>query len=126
MFDFDYWPLELAKLATAPAPRILAGYVAIVLAMDTPYANAIVARLARDGAHVIVAGRDEQSSEATILLQACPLVPLSRQDRKMRSRLQLIPSAAWMCSLQAKLYLKWCLRKWLQSWALSGSVERWP
>jgi rhamnose utilization protein RhaD (predicted bifunctional aldolase and dehydrogenase) len=66
VFDFDYWPLELAKLATAPAPRILAGYVAIVLAMDTPYADAIVARLARDGAHLIVAGRDEQSSEATI------------------------------------------------------------
>ena len=25
IFDFDYWPLELAKLAMAPAPRILAG-----------------------------------------------------------------------------------------------------
>ena len=66
VFDFDYWPLELAKLAMAPAPRILAGYVAIVLAMDTTYMDAIVARLARDGAHLIVAGRDEQSIEATI------------------------------------------------------------
>jgi hypothetical protein len=66
IFDFDYWPLELAKLAMAPAPRSLAGCVAIVLAMDTAYTDAIVARLARDGAHIVVAGRDEQSSEATI------------------------------------------------------------
>ena len=66
IFDFDYWPLELAKLAMAPAPRILAGYVAIVLAMDTTYTDAIVTRLARDGAHLIVAGHDEQSIEATI------------------------------------------------------------
>jgi len=66
IFDFDYWPLELAKLAMAPAPRILAGYVAIVLAMDSAYADAIVARLARDGAHLIVAGPDEQSIAATI------------------------------------------------------------
>jgi NAD(P)-dependent dehydrogenase (short-subunit alcohol dehydrogenase family) len=66
VFDFDYWPLELAKLAMAPTPSILAGHVAIVLAMDTVYTDAIVARLARDGAHLIVAGRDEQSVEATI------------------------------------------------------------
>jgi len=66
IFDFDYWPLELAKLAMAPPSRILAGYVAIVLAMDTAHADAIVARLAQDGAHLIVAGRDEQSIAATI------------------------------------------------------------
>jgi rhamnose utilization protein RhaD (predicted bifunctional aldolase and dehydrogenase) len=66
VFDFDYWPLELAKLASAPAPRILAGYVVIVLALDTANTAAIAARLARDGAHLVVAGRDEQSIEATI------------------------------------------------------------
>jgi hypothetical protein len=66
VFDFDYWPLELAKLAVAPAPRILAGYVAIVLAIDPTYADAIIARLARDGAHLIVAGRNEQSIEAIV------------------------------------------------------------
>ena len=34
--------------------------------MDTTYTDAIVTRLARDGAHLIVAGHDEQSIAATI------------------------------------------------------------
>jgi rhamnose utilization protein RhaD (predicted bifunctional aldolase and dehydrogenase) len=66
IFDFDYWPLELTKLAMAQAPRSLAGCVAVILAMDTAYADAIVARLAGDGAHIVVAGRDEQAIEATL------------------------------------------------------------
>jgi NAD(P)-dependent dehydrogenase (short-subunit alcohol dehydrogenase family) len=34
--------------------------------MDTTYMDAIVRQLARDGAHLVVAGHDEQSIEATI------------------------------------------------------------
>ena len=55
-FDFDYWPLELVKLAAAPPPKMLAGHVAIVLGAGTAIADAIAARLEADGAHLVLAG----------------------------------------------------------------------
>src|SRR3954466_9335403 len=59
VFDFDYWPLELAKLASAPAPKLLAGHIAILLDAGTPIADAIAARLAAEGAHLVLAGDDQ-------------------------------------------------------------------
>ena len=56
VFDFDYWPLELSKLAAAPPPKALAGHVAIVLGAGTAVADAVAARLAADGAHLVRAG----------------------------------------------------------------------
>ena len=58
VFDFDYWPLELAKLASAPAPKLLAGHVAILLDAGTLIAEAIATRLSAEGAHLVLAGPD--------------------------------------------------------------------
>jgi NAD(P)-dependent dehydrogenase (short-subunit alcohol dehydrogenase family) len=66
IFDFDYWPLELAKLASAPAPKDLAGHVAVVLGAGTPVGDAIATRLAADGAHLVLAAGDGQAVAATI------------------------------------------------------------
>jgi rhamnose utilization protein RhaD (predicted bifunctional aldolase and dehydrogenase) len=56
IFAFDYWPLELAKLQSAPPPRALSGHVAIVTGAGSPLGQAIAARLVKDGAHLILVG----------------------------------------------------------------------
>jgi hypothetical protein len=66
VFDFDYWPLELAKLASAPAPRLLAGHVVILLDAGTPTADAIAARLTAEGAHLVLAGPDPAAVAAAV------------------------------------------------------------
>lgn len=66
IFDFDYWPLELAKLAAAPAPNPLAGSVAVVLGTGEPAADAVAARLAADGAHLVLAGLDAAAVDAAV------------------------------------------------------------
>ncbi len=58
-FDFDYWPLELAKLASAPPPREFSGRVAIVSGADSALGSAVAARLGREGAHLVLAGGGE-------------------------------------------------------------------
>lgn len=59
IFDFDYWPLELAKLANAPAPKALAGQIAILLDATQGAMPAVARRLAGEGAHLVLAGEDE-------------------------------------------------------------------
>jgi rhamnose utilization protein RhaD (predicted bifunctional aldolase and dehydrogenase) len=66
VFDFDYWPLELAKLASAPAPKLLAGHVAILLDAGTPTGDAIAARLVAEGAHLVLAGADSAALESSV------------------------------------------------------------
>jgi rhamnose utilization protein RhaD (predicted bifunctional aldolase and dehydrogenase) len=66
VFDFDYWPLELAKLASAPAPKLLAGHVAILLDAGTPMMDAIANRLAAEGAHLVLAGLDPAAVAASV------------------------------------------------------------
>jgi rhamnose utilization protein RhaD (predicted bifunctional aldolase and dehydrogenase) len=65
IFDFDYWPLELSKLAAAPPPKALAGQVAVVLGTGA-IAEDIAARLAADGAHLVRAGSSEASTEGIV------------------------------------------------------------
>jgi rhamnose utilization protein RhaD (predicted bifunctional aldolase and dehydrogenase) len=58
VFDFDYWPLELFKLQSAPPPRELTGHVAIITGAASRLGRAVAIRLARDGAQLVLSGDD--------------------------------------------------------------------
>ncbi len=57
-FDIEYWLLEEAKLKRMPAPKPLAGKVAMVTGGAGGIGAATAARMLRDGACVILADRD--------------------------------------------------------------------
>jgi rhamnulose-1-phosphate aldolase/alcohol dehydrogenase len=65
-FDIEYWLLEEAKLKRLPEPRSLAGRVALVTGAAGGIGSAIVARLLREGACVVLADVDRQSLAATV------------------------------------------------------------
>jgi NAD(P)-dependent dehydrogenase (short-subunit alcohol dehydrogenase family) len=56
VFDFDYWPLELYKLQSAPPPREFSGHVVIVTDAGSTVGRAVAARLSREGAHLVLSG----------------------------------------------------------------------
>jgi rhamnose utilization protein RhaD (predicted bifunctional aldolase and dehydrogenase)/NAD(P)-dependent dehydrogenase (short-subunit alcohol dehydrogenase family) len=68
VFAFDYWPLELRKLQSAPLPRPLSGQVVLLAGADGDHAEQVAQRLAADGAHLVMIGNDaarlEQLKEA--------------------------------------------------------------
>jgi hypothetical protein len=61
IFDFDYWPLELYKLQSAPPPREFSGHIAIVAGAGSTLCRAVAARLAGEGAHLVLAGGDGET-----------------------------------------------------------------
>jgi rhamnulose-1-phosphate aldolase/alcohol dehydrogenase len=62
-FDIEYWLLEEAKLQRMPAPKPLAGRIALVTGGAGGIGAATAARLMADGACVMLADRDEKALE---------------------------------------------------------------
>jgi rhamnose utilization protein RhaD (predicted bifunctional aldolase and dehydrogenase) len=58
VFAFDYWPLELRKLQSAPPPRPLSAPVVLLAGADSDDVPQVAERLAADGAHLVLIGED--------------------------------------------------------------------
>jgi rhamnulose-1-phosphate aldolase/alcohol dehydrogenase len=63
-FRIEYWELEEAKLRRLPPPKPLAGRVAFVTGAASGIGRAIAARLAAEGAAVVLADRHAPGAEA--------------------------------------------------------------
>lgn len=63
-FDVEYWPLELYKLTLAPPERELSRRVALITGAAGGIGRAVAARLAAEGAHVVLLDIDLDGARA--------------------------------------------------------------
>ena len=63
-YAIEYWPMELYKLSLKPAPRALEGHVALITGAASGIGRAIAARLAADGAHIVIADLNADGGQA--------------------------------------------------------------
>ena len=61
IFGFDYWPMELYKLASKPAPKKFAGNVFVVTGSASGIGLGISLELAKQGASLVLADLDENA-----------------------------------------------------------------
>jgi rhamnulose-1-phosphate aldolase/alcohol dehydrogenase len=71
-YAVEYWPLEQYKLKMAPPEREFARQVALITGGAGGIGSAIAARLARDGAHIVVADIDGDGA-ARVAAHICRL-----------------------------------------------------
>ncbi len=64
-FGIEYWALEEAKLQRQPPEKEMARRVAVVVGGGCGVGREFCARLAREGAHVVVADRNEDAAQGT-------------------------------------------------------------
>ncbi|MEI9906602.1 MAG: SDR family NAD(P)-dependent oxidoreductase [Actinomycetota bacterium] len=58
IFGFDYWPMELFKLRSKPAPKKFTGNIFIVTGAGSGIGRGIALELAREGASLVLADLD--------------------------------------------------------------------
>lgn len=61
IFGFDYWPMELYKLASKPAPKKFAGNIFIVTGAASGIGLGIAMELAKQGASLVLADLDQKA-----------------------------------------------------------------
>jgi len=64
-FDIEYWPLEEAKLRRLPLEKELERRVVAVIGAGSGIGRATAVRMAKEGAHVVCADRDEDAARET-------------------------------------------------------------
>ena len=62
-FRIEYWALEEAKLRRMPAPREFTGKIAVVVGGGSGIGREVALRLARNGAHLVVADQNREAAK---------------------------------------------------------------